>query len=450
MTQKYSNNPRVERSLKHSVRDGVSYSVMTGVGETYFSAYALFLAATVAQISLIAAIPPLFGSLAQLLAVWLGDRGARRRTIILVGASLQAFMWLPIVWLPYLYPAQAGPIFIGCVVLYYIWNSLAAPLWASLMGDLVPTRRRGRFFGRRNGLMSMTSFAAMVGAGLVLHLCELHQQTRLGFITIFTIAALARVYSVTQLARMHEPEGLTPECAPRPERRRMRSSRFLGFAVFFGAMNFAAAIASPFFTVYMLRDLGFSYLEYTVVTATAVLMQFLTLGVWGRLGDVFGNRRVLVTTGTIIPILPALWLVSPNVIYIVFVQMLAGMAWAGFGLSATNIMYDFAKPERRAMYAAMQSVFGAVGIFTGALLGGYLGGVIPARIEIAGIPLEWTSGLWGVLLISSLARAVVASIFIPRLREVRPVRSISTVGLLARLARHNPVGRWVYRLATER
>ena len=36
----YSKDARVERSLRHSVRDGVSYSMMAGAGETYLSAYA--------------------------------------------------------------------------------------------------------------------------------------------------------------------------------------------------------------------------------------------------------------------------------------------------------------------------------------------------------------------------------------------------------------------------
>ena len=58
MTEAYSKDPEVERSLRYSVRDGVAYAVMTGAGEIYFSAYALFLLATTAQVSFLAAAPP--------------------------------------------------------------------------------------------------------------------------------------------------------------------------------------------------------------------------------------------------------------------------------------------------------------------------------------------------------------------------------------------------------
>ena len=39
----FSKDPIVDRSLRHSVRDGMAYSVQVGAGETYFSAFALFL-----------------------------------------------------------------------------------------------------------------------------------------------------------------------------------------------------------------------------------------------------------------------------------------------------------------------------------------------------------------------------------------------------------------------
>ena len=55
----YSRNPLVDRSLRHSVRDGIAYAVMSGAGETYFSAFALFLKATAPQVAVLATLPPL-------------------------------------------------------------------------------------------------------------------------------------------------------------------------------------------------------------------------------------------------------------------------------------------------------------------------------------------------------------------------------------------------------
>ena len=45
MSRGFTKDPKINSALRHSVKDGVAYSVMTGAGETYFSAFALFLKA---------------------------------------------------------------------------------------------------------------------------------------------------------------------------------------------------------------------------------------------------------------------------------------------------------------------------------------------------------------------------------------------------------------------
>jgi len=50
---RYVEDPVVDRSLHHSMRDAAAYSVMTGGGETYFSAFAIFLKASITQVALL-------------------------------------------------------------------------------------------------------------------------------------------------------------------------------------------------------------------------------------------------------------------------------------------------------------------------------------------------------------------------------------------------------------
>ena len=48
----FSKDPAIDSALRHSVRDGMAYTVQVGAGETYFSAFALFLRATAPQVAL--------------------------------------------------------------------------------------------------------------------------------------------------------------------------------------------------------------------------------------------------------------------------------------------------------------------------------------------------------------------------------------------------------------
>lgn len=440
--RRFAQDPAVERSLRHSLKDGVFFSVMTGGGESYFSAFAVWLNASTAQIGLLASLPPLLASFMQIVSAWLGRVVGRRRPIIVYGALLQAVTLIPLAVLPYFFPAQAVPLLLLCTIVYFAGPNLGSPQWGSLMGDLVPESRRGRFFALRTQLSSIAGFAALIGGGLVLEAFDTAGFTYGGFATVFLVAAAARVASAYQLGQMIDPPGQGPalELPWHSDLwRGLRSTDLFRFSVFFASMQFAVAIASPFFTLYMLRDLEFSYLAFMVNSAVSVCVQFLTLNRWGRLSDLFGNRLILFTTGSIIPFLPSLWLVSTNYYYLLGVQALSGLAWAGFSLSASNFVFDLTPPARRATLMAAHNVLAAAAVFLGATLGGWLGTMLPRELDAFGFHVEWVSVLYGVFAASTLVRLGVALWFLPRLREVRKVRRMSPSGLIFRVTRAHAV-----------
>src|SRR5690606_5361875 len=140
--------------------------------------------------------------------------------------------------------------------LFYGAGHLGAPQWTSLMRDLVSERRRGRYFGYRTRRTTIMSFTALIAAGLILHGFDTRGQTVLGFATIFLIACLARLVSVYHLSYLREPAAGSPipDLHIRDWINDLRASGALTFSAFFVCMNFAVAIASPLFAVYMLRE----------------------------------------------------------------------------------------------------------------------------------------------------------------------------------------------------
>jgi MFS family permease len=351
-------------------------------------------------------------------------------------------MWIPIIAVPFLAPDHPLPLLIACVALYYAAVNLAVPMWNSVMGDLVPEGQRGRFFGRRTRYCSIANFAALVGAGALLSSMQDRGHTAPAFALIFAVAMIARVISFYHLNRMHEPARepsaltLPPLAQFLPRLRHSRFLRFTGAVAFF---NGAVAVASPLFALFMLRDLHFSYLEFTASAAAYVLAQFVSLGMWGRLCDTFGNRRVMLVTCGIVPLLPVWWLVFPHFGSILLIQMLSGFGWAGFSLAAGNYLYDVAPPDRRAAYSALHNVANNGAIFCGALVGGLLAPHIPARVVVGVLEFNATSGLWGVMLLSAAARALVALLLFPRLEETRTVRTVSLGRLLWHMSQLRPL-----------
>ena len=266
-------DPRIDRTLKHSIRDGVYFSAMMGTAENYFSAFAVFLKATTAQVGILASLPPLLASFMQITSAWLGRRLGKRREIIVGGAVLQAASLIPLMLVPVWYPDSALPLVTLFAVIYFIGPNLGSPQWGSMMGDLVRESRRGRFFALRTRLSSLANFAALGGSGLLLHLFAGAQLTYWGFVTIFTLASLLQLASAWHLSQMYDPPGHVAAIESAWYHglwSAWKTSGLLPFTVFFAFMQLSVAIASPYFALYMLRDLEFSYLAFMFNTAASV------------------------------------------------------------------------------------------------------------------------------------------------------------------------------------
>ena len=427
-----------ERSRRYGIRDGVFQAVMQGGGENYLSAFALLLNASAMQIGLLSALPQLVGTWAQLFSVKVLNRLQRRRVLILAGAVGQTVLWLPLLALPLLFPDQGAWLLIACTAAYVGMGHFSIPAWNSLITDFVDPGQRGRYFGRRARIMAVTSFAGLCLAGLVLHSSELWREPWMGFAIIFIIAAGARAISTVYLARIDETAA-PPTCET--EFRLLeflwghRGSNFQRFLLFSGLLHACVLIAGPYFMIYMLRDLHFSYGMYAVWMAAGVLGQFLTLKPWGVLGDRFGNRRVLLISGLLVPFLPMLYIVSANFYFLIVVNFVGGVIWAGLTIGLQNYLFDTVRIEDRAKSVAVWNTVNAIGWCAGALLGGWLATALPSEIAILGFTLDPVSNLPVVFFISGVLRLFVSLGLLRSLHEAREVESISFEAMFTMLRR---------------
>jgi MFS family permease len=443
----FSNDQRVEASLRHSIKDGVFFSFMTGGSESYFSAFAIFMQASAPMIGMLASLPPLLASFMQILSAWIGRKFGGRKNLIVAGALFQAVCLIPLAFIPVFVPVNGVVLLIPLVFLYLCGPNIGAPQWNSLIGELLPESRRGRFFARRTKISSVATVVALSLSGIVLDVFDRLTEAYWGFVTIFILGCVARCVSAYHLYSMHDPSDKTAALALPADRgfwQRLRQTKLLKFTLFFASMQFAVAISGPYFALYLLRDLGLSYFEFMIISLASVLIQFLTLNRWGRLSDLFGNRVILVTTGSLITFIPSLWLVSTDIYWIMVVQTLSGLSWAGFTLSATAFVFDLTPKEHRATFFAVHNVLAALGVFLGASLGALIVHYVPEVITFGGISLPIFTPLYGLFLISCLVRLAVAVAFLPLLEEVRRVRPMSMGGLIFRVTRMHPISGIVF------
>jgi MFS family permease len=258
----------------------------------------------------------------------------------------------------------------------------------------------------------------MVGAGVLLYWTKELSQI-VGFFIIFAIGALARFISAAYIAQMSDvPQRRDPasEFTFLMFLARFRESNFVKFVAFVSSLTFASFLAAPFFSVFMLRDLELSYLNYMLLQVVSTLTGLLALPLWGRHADLVGNVRVLRLTGFLSTLIPFFWLVSRNIFYLALVQMFAGFAWSGVTLCASNFIYDAVTPQKRVRCIGYFNVINGTALFLGASVGGFLASRLP--------PLQGYS-LLSLFALSSLCRLIFYFILFHRFQEVRPSREVS-------------------------
>lgn len=414
-------NNKLRKSLKFSFIDGIFASCMVGLTTDYITPYALILKATARQIGILSAVPSFVSSLVQLKSADLTEKLKSRKKIINIFVLLHVLMGIPIILIPYILKQNPVLFLIIFITLFNGFNAFAGPAWSSLMSDHVPYKSRGRYFGWRNKVFGIVTIFSSFLAGFILHLFKYNVLR--GFLVVFSIAFICRFISWYFLTRMYEPAFKLKKEAYFSFLdfiKRVRESNFAKFVVFVASLNFCVNIASPFFSVFMLRDLRFNYLTYMIVVTTVTITHIFTIDRWGRHADRIGNIKVLKFTSLFIASLPFWWIINQHPLYLVFIQVLSGFAWSGFNLCATNFIYDAVTPEKRTRCISYFNVITSLALCLGALLGGYLVNALPRLFGFR---------ILSLFLLSSGLRFLVALSFLGKIKEVRPVEEISSSDL---------------------
>lgn len=443
------------KTSKEIVKEGGLDALKIGTAETYFSAFGVYLGGTPLQIGALATLPPLVGAMAQALGMRLAERVASRRDTVVRFIRIQAVLVLLLACLEQMVGSGwwALVALIALVSCYYITIGIIAPMWNSLVGDLVPATSRGEFFGYRNTWASIITFAGVLTAGEIIHLTSLGGRAAVGFSIVFAIAAISRLLSGSHFLKVTDESIHVPEDSKFTFWqfiKRARYSNFVRFTFFVSAMNFAVALSGPYFAMYMLKDLNFSYYEYTLVVAAVVLMQFAVMRSWGRLSDQFGSKQILRLTGVLASVNPFLWLVSSQLWWVVCIQLYSGLCWAGFNLAAANFVFDAVTPAKRARCFAYQAIVNGWLVFIGSLIGGWLVTAMPPAVNQQLAVFVQYSPFLILFVLSGVGRALTMLLLFRTFKEVRGVQKIRSYQMLIRVTSLRPLWGATFALLSER
>jgi len=422
----------VERAVRLSYAQamlGAVYSASTG--GMFIIGYALKLGAKNVHIGLMSTIPMLAVS-TQLVASILVEKGISRRWMTIFGSLANVSGWTLIILLPYVMreasPASRLGALIAVITLVTVFAQISGNARASWIGDLIPPRQRGMFFGR------MIMFAGIIGAmfalaeGMFLDRVKHMGIPAFSWLFIFGMAfGLANSALFLPQAdvplRRHESGGSLLALV-----RETFTNRPLMHLMAWAVLWSMQAIAGPFYATYMLRDLKMPFLGVGLITSASTISMLASSSFWGRIVDCYGSRPVLIACTAFFAPLPLVWigLNHPSTVYAVIIplNLLAGAAAGGLSVASSTLMYKITPSPGRSMQFALYSILVTVLVAPMPTIGGRL----PDWLGTIGIQADLRCTFYATVL--STAAAVLAA------RKIREPNSRRAAELVHNLPRH--------------
>lgn len=400
---------QLRRDLRAMLGDGVAASVMVGIGECYLPAFALALGHGDVVSGLVATVPMLAGALIQLASpAAVGILDSHRRWIVLC-AGLQALCFLPLVVSALAHEMDLVLLY-AVASLYWGLGMSTGPAWTTWASSLVPSRMRPAFFANRARASQLALVVSLVGGGMILQVGKGRGAELGAYAVIFGIALLARGVSAAFLHSQREPETLEvgeTSISPAVISKHVRTGGHGRLLLFLLTFQAGVMVASPYFTPYWLAELELSYLEFTVLTATAFGARVLALPFLGRYVRRAGTRTVLWRAGLTISTFPVLWLVTDHFAWFVFLQVLSGVGWAAFELASLLSFFERIPPQGQTSVLTLYNLANATAVVTGSAIGGLL---------LRGFG-EGPAGFVAIFVVSTVARVAMLG-FLRRVPEL--------------------------------
>ena len=420
--------PEIRTSLRaltfESVFATVFYSI---IGSALLTNFLLELGAGPVKIGLLASIPQLV-NLLQPLGAYLVDRSPSFNWFsmcIFVPSRLLWVILVPAIWLVTSVTSditgdQVVLLTLGIILVTNIIEALGRAPFLGWTAVLVPQRLRGRYFGFRNSLVSLTNLVGVPLLGLAVSTWPGGTLQGYGVVLVlgivFGLSSLVSQFWLTDVNPQLLKVAHSETSQPQPtgiDLSFLKDTNFLKFVFYIAIWCFAVNVSAPFFNLYMLDNLEINVTLVTIYTGISTGANMLLLLLWGKLADRIGNRPLLVFVGLLVGVTPLLWLgtgADPISLWVwlPLLHVLTGGTWAAIDLCTNNLMMAVAPVGNLSKYfaitGAVAGVSGAIGITIGSFLATLAGG----------------GGLLGLFVLSGVLRlfALLPLLFVQEERSV--------------------------------
>ncbi len=330
-------------------------------------------------VGLIPAIFSLCFLLPQLFVANHAERLPRKLPFVLLGSGLLQRLPYPLIGVALLLFAVEAPglalllFFIGIATAAF-GGGIVTPAWFSMIGKVIPTRRRGIFFGLADGGGLLMGVVGAYFVGRALDLVAYPGS----FALLFLVAGLIHAISWFSLSLTREPpSAVVKEATPlRQYFRRLPGvlrahANYRRFLVAYALLRLSM-MAVSFFIVFGNRNYDLSGADVGLLNAIFIGSQAVLRLLFGWLGDRWGHKRNLVISAAGMALASLFALASSDVAGLVPAFICLACAISADMVSHFNIVLEFADPADQPTYIGLTNTLMAPFTFVGPIVAGAL------------------------------------------------------------------------------
>jgi MFS family permease len=272
-------------------------------------------------------------------------------------------------------------------------ESIGLILKKTWMSELTPADMRGRYFGLRTLLLGFSGMLVGYLSSLYVDRCKGIGKGMFGFQSLFLASSLLGYLTLFIIAKVSdvsgEPIKQNLKALFMSFQKPFRDKPYAIWMAFYGCYSFGIGFAGPFFTVYLLKELGLPLATVAIYTAVGEISSIALSRFWGSLADKYGNKFVLIIACIGKAIFPALWIFTTNaktfwaIGWLVFVHLVRGLNSAQ-NITTWNISLWLSPDDSKPVYLACEStvvnLLSAISPFMGGLI---LSAMADRNIEIS-------------------------------------------------------------------
>ncbi len=343
-------------------------SLVVGLAETYFAAFALFKGVSVIESGLLVSLPLLFAGITPFVFNRLFHKFYNSDWVQL--ATIVQALSLATLAIVGLY--QPENIFYILLVIYsgyWFGHFSALPSWNKWISELIPIEDSHHYFSERTRIIQIGIILGLVVGGLTLHLESLRIPTALVFILIFLIAYHLKLLSFFLLKKLPKSDAhYNLNIKKKFSFLKKRKHFFMVYSLF----NFSLYLSAPYVSGYLLNIRSLSYVSFMYVMGSMFIGKITTTFLLQKFRPNSNPHKLFFIGGLIAAPLPMLLPFCPGTFWLALVQFVSGVGWAGWEMGLALVIFKNIKSDEKLEAVSLYNSVGlpvqVLGTIAGALL----------------------------------------------------------------------------------